>query len=187
MRSAFLLPLIVSTSFITGCASLLPSSKQETAHDWGGYDNVKANYDLIVPYETDFQAACKLGFDPQKTPNVRTLNHAQVVEAVLPSPIQMNGGVPKGLVDCMKAQDACYGFFIEPTRIDKRRVGNFFLDYLNFRKETRTTGWRFSALIVIVDNKVVYKQWSGSPNILEEEVSRNPLGPLQGLNVIDMF
>lgn len=172
---------------MTGCASLLPSVDQETAHEWRGYDSVKANYDLIVPYTTDFEAVCKLGFDPKKTPNVKTLNHAQVVEAVLPSPIQTNGGVPQGLMDCMKAQEGCHGYLIEPTRIKRKRVGNFWLDFLNFKKETVTSGWRFSALIVIVDQKVVYKQWSGSENILEEEVSRNPLGPFQGMNVIDMF
>jgi len=43
-----------------------------------------------------------------------------------------------------------------------------------------TTGWKFGALIVVIDNKVVYKQWSGSPRIEETDLRRNPLGPLQG-------
>jgi hypothetical protein len=70
---------------------------------------------------------------------------------------------------------------MEPNRLNKKRVGNFMLDFMNFRRDTITTGWKFGALIVIVSDKVVYKQWSGSPNIQEETLQRNPLGPLQGV------
>jgi hypothetical protein len=100
---------------------------------------------------------------------------------VLPPPIQQDGDVPEGIRACIKAQEACQGFFMEPKQLKKKRVGNFMLDFMNFKRETVTTGWRFGALIVIVDNKVVYKQWSGSPNIQEESVHRNPLGPLQSI------
>ena len=81
----------------------------------------------------------------------------------------------------MKAQDGCIGYFMEPSRIDRKRVGNFMLDFLNFKRDTLTTGWKFGALIVVVDDKVVFKQWSGRPRIEETELRRNPLGPLQGL------
>ena len=42
-------------------------------------------------------------------------------------------------------------------------------------------GLLFGALIVVIDNRVVYKQWSGRPRIEETELRRNPLGPLQGI------
>jgi hypothetical protein len=103
------------------------------------------------------------------------------VQTVLPPPIQGNGAVPPGILECIKAQDACQGYYMEPRRLKKDRVGNFMLDFMNFKRETVTTGWKFGALIVIVGDKVVYKQWSGSPNILEESVQKNPLGPLQGM------
>ena len=54
------------------------------------------------------------------------------------------------------------------------------LDFMNFKRDTHTTGWKFSALIVIIEDKVVYKQWSGNPNIDRNESQNNPLGPLQG-------
>jgi hypothetical protein len=34
--------------------------------------------------------------------------------------------------------------------------------------------------VVMVDDRVVYKQWSGQPQVRETRVSRNPLGPFQG-------
>ena len=60
------------------------------------------------------------------------------------------------------------------------RVGSFFLDFLNFRRTTEITGWRFNAVVVLKDDVVVYKLWGGRPMIKELNESRNPLGPLQG-------
>lgn len=166
---------------LSACASLLPTSQDKSVQPWKSFEEAKASYDRIEPFVTDLEAVRALGFDPLKTPNMQILNHAQVVHAVVPAPIQDNGIVPPGILVCIKAQDACQGFFMEPNRINKNRVGNFLLDFMNFRRETLTTGWKFGALIVVVEDKVVYKQWSGTPNIVEESVQKNPLGPLQGL------
>ncbi len=51
---------------------------------------------------------------------------------------------------------------------------------LNFKRDTLVSGWKSAALIVVIDNVVVYKQCSGSPRIEQTELRRNPLGPLQG-------
>ena len=64
--------------------------------------------------------------------------------------------------------------------LKKKRAGNFWLDALNFKRLTETTGWRFTGLIVLKDDLVVYKLWGGQPSIQEAETSRNPLGPFQG-------
>jgi hypothetical protein len=55
------------------------------------------------------------------------------------------------------------------------------LDFLNFRRNTVTTGWKFSALIVVIDDTDVYKQWDGQPKIETTEARTNPLGPLQSM------
>jgi len=47
--------------------------------------------------------------------------------------------------------------------------------------QTNTLGWQFDALIILQDDLVVYKLWSGKPNILLQEEERSPLGPLQGV------
>jgi len=180
MNARRLLPLLLLSLSLSACKALLPSSEEEVGPRWSRFDEVKASYDRIVPYQTDMSTVRELGFDPYKTANTRILNHAQVVQAVLPQPLPDDGFMPPGIRDCIRAQEACRGYHIEPQHIDHKRVGNFWLDFLNFRRETVTTGWRFGALIVVVNDKVVYKQWSGSPNIHEESTHSNPLGPLQG-------
>ena len=73
------------------------------------------------------------------------------------------------------------GYLMQSSRISRKRIGNFPLDFLNFRRTTLTTGWKFEALIVVVDTMVVFKQWSGQPKIETTELQANPLGPLQGM------
>ena len=53
------------------------------------------------------------------------------------------------------------------------------LDLLGFRKKTEITGWEFDAIIVMIDDKVVYKIWAGSPMSAEHRDSKKPLGLLQ--------
>ena len=55
------------------------------------------------------------------------------------------------------------------------------LDSLNFKRRTEISGWRFTGLIVLKDDLVVYKLWGGQPSIKESEETRNPLGPFQGV------
>ncbi len=169
------------TSLLAGCSSLLPSSEQQVSNGWNDFEGVKKSYDQIVPYVTDMDTVRQLGFDPFKTPNMQILNHSQVVSAVLPSPLLDRADIPRGIQDCMQAREACIGYLMEPSRLDRQRVGNFVLDFLNFKRDTLITGWKFGALIVVINNKVVYKQWSGNPRIEETESRRNPLGPLQGI------
>jgi len=172
--------LLMIVSLVTGCTSMLPSSKQDDRNRWKDFEEVKKSYDQIIPYTTDMDAVRKLGFDPFATPNTQILNYSQVVKAVLPIPIQEQLTIPQGVMDCMKAQEGCVGYMIEPSRIHHKRMGNFMLDFMSFKRDTLTTGWKFAALIVVIENKVVYKQWSGNPNIEKNESQTNPLGPLQG-------
>jgi len=170
---------LLSAIVLAGCSSLLPTGQEKSVQPWGTFEDAKASYDKIEPFVTDVDGVRELGFDPFNTPNIKILNHIQVVQTVLPPPMQENGEIPRGIRECMNARDACQGFFMEPKHLNRKRVGNFLLDFMNFKRETVTTGWKFGALIVVVENKVVYKQWSGSPNIKEESLQRNPLGPFQ--------
>ncbi len=166
---------------LTGCTSMLPSSKQDVSNHWRDFEDAKRSFDQIIPYSTNMNTVRELGFDPFKTPNMQILNHSQVVRAVLPSPVPEQMQIPPGILDCIKAQEGCIGYFMEPSRIYRQRDGNFLLDFLNFRRNTTVTGWKFGALIVVINNLVVYKQWSGRPQIEETELQRNPLGPLQSV------
>lgn len=159
---------------------MLPAARQDISNPWKDFADAKAAYDKIVPYRSDLEAVRNLGFSSQ-TANVQLLNEAQVVNAVLPSPLKDKTTIPNGIKDCMQRQDDCTGYLMEPSHITQTRVGNFLLDFLNFKRNTVTSGWKFSALVVVIDQVVVYKQWSGEPRIESVDLRINPLGPLQSM------
>lgn len=171
--------VLFHAALLCGCSHLLPGLKREVSNPWPDFAGVKQSSDEIVPYQTTMEAVRKLGFDPYVTPNMQILNQAQVVDAALPSPLQERSSIPRGIVDCMDAGSRCVGYALEPSRIQAQRVGYLLLDLLNFRRNTVTTGWKFAALIVVIDDQVVYTQWSGQPQIETTVRSINPLGPLQ--------
>jgi len=173
--------LVLPSLVLTACSGMLPNAKQAVSTPWSDFEGAKSSYDQIIPFATTMQTVRDLGFDPYKTANMKVLNQAQVVNAVLPSPLQDPSTIPKGIADCMRVQDGCVGYLMEPSKIDQKREGSFFLDFLNFRRNTVTTGWKFSALIVVIDDTVVYKQWHGEPKIETTDQRTNPLGPLQSM------
>jgi predicted SprT family Zn-dependent metalloprotease len=69
-------------------------------------------------------------------------------------------------VKCLNARDACRGWELNVARISKARTGTFFADFINFKRRTETTGWRFNALLLMVN---------------DVEVNTNPLGPFQDM------
>lgn len=178
-KTVFLLLLV---GLLGGCANLLPGLKREVSNPWTDFAAAKQSFEEIVPYQTTMQTVRNLGFDPYITPNMQVLNQAQVIEAVLPSPLQERSTIPQGILDCMQAGPNCVGYAMEPSRIELQRIGYFLLDLLNFRRDTVTTGWKLSVLIVVIDNQVVYKQWSGQPQIHTTVLRTNPLGPLQSID-----
>lgn len=166
---------------VAGCSSMLPKADQKTVSPWHDFEEVKAAYDLVTPGQSDRERVHGLGFDPTTRPNVQILNYSEIANATLPRESLVAGvELPAGIRACIQAQDRCVGYSLEETRIKRDRTGNFWTDFLNFRRETSIKGWRFKALFVLVDGTVVFKQWSGQPNIQEISVSRNPLGPFQG-------
>lgn len=174
-----LFALLLFAALAAGCANLLPSIEQEVTTPWADFDAAKRSFDQIEPYQTKLQTVRKLGFGPDHLPNMQVLNRSQVVQAALPSPLQDGATVPRGILDCMRAGAGCVGYAMEPSHMEHRRVGNVVLDLLNFRRDTVTTGWKFATLIVVVDETVVYKQWSGQPAIQTTYRRTNPLGLLQ--------
>jgi hypothetical protein len=67
---------------------------------------------------------------------------------------------------------------LDHRQIHRDRVGNFFLDIVNFKRRTASSGWRFGAVVLVVEDHVVHKSWSGVPAISEVEENLNPLGSL---------
>jgi len=169
-------PLIVLLSLLSGCQGLLPTVRETTPSAWENYDEAKAAFDSVVPYQTSMDDLKKLGFDPFTTPNITILTYLDIGRSLPARPLEE---FDPGIQDCIRAEAACHAFEFEPGDIKKKRTGNFWLDFFNFRRKIKHTGWKFKALIIVVDNTVVYKLWGGNPIVNEETDIKNPLGPLQ--------
>ena len=59
---------------------------------------------------------------------------------------------------------------------------NFPLATANTSREPSLCGWSASMLLLLVDDVVVYKLWSGTPRVEERGKETNPLGPAQDLS-----
>ena len=172
-----------AVAFIGNCSTLLPSAKQYTESPWESHDAVKNAYDHIVPGQTTLKELAGLGFDPFVTPNVEFLNYLDIIQKFMPNQSIRIEDLDPAIQTCLKVKELCTGLKVSPEWASNKRYGNLFLDMFNFDRKTRTSGWRFEALLVVVDNVVVYKLSSGQPKVLRDENRRNPLGPLQDIRV----
>lgn len=173
LSCSFLLVLLTSA-----CSSMLPSAQTEATH-FHTFDEARAAVEAVVPMKSDRRALEKNGFNPAAHPNTKLLTHSDVVRLFVPTALLKREDLDPGILVCIEARDACRGMEITGSRIAKVRSGNFLADFSNFRRHTETTGWRFNALILFVDDLVVYRSWGGQPEVREIEVTTNPLGPLQ--------
>jgi len=166
--------------FLTGCGSLLPSVKEETKMDsWNTFDEAKTAFEKIIPDETTKDDLQKIGFEPGKTPNLRILTHLDIIQLFMANPSIRKDDLAPGIKSCIDAKENCSAYEIKIRSIANKRYGSVFLDLLNFKRRTNQTGWKFDALIVMVNGTVVHKLWGGTPIIDEYREVKNPLGPLQ--------
>ena len=171
---------LLASLLLGGCAELLPKARIEVASSWHSYEQAREAIERIVPYQTTTADLKARGIDPFVTPNVQLLNFSEIV---LRFPV--SGSMPldkldRGLRECLEAGKACQGYSVAALHTKRDRVGNFWLDALQFHRTIDVTGWSFHALILVVDNRVVYVLHGGRPLIKEQETSKQPLGPLQG-------
>lgn len=174
------IPTLLLALLLTGCATWLPESRTDTT-PFKSYDEARAALEALVPMQSDRAALVENGFFPGKHPNTTLLTHADVVRRFVPSAILRREDLDPGVLYCLESRDACHGLEIVGAKIARERKGSFWADFLNFQRRTETTGWRFTALVLLVNDTVVYRSWSGQPMIDEKEVTRNPLGPFQDI------
>jgi hypothetical protein len=84
-----------------------------------------------------------------------------------------------GLRQCLEAGKACTGYSINVRDVKRDRVGGFWKDTLGFKRVVDVSGWTFNALVLLVGDQVVYTLYGGQPNLREQEITRQPLGPVQ--------
>ncbi len=166
---------------LSGCAGVLPRSMETTQSPWDSFTTAKDAFDKIAAGSTTLEGLRKLGFDPDTGTNVRVLSYLDLQQRFMPTQSVTRADLDPSVRACIEQHDACSGLEVKPQVTERRRVGNAFLDVFEFQRETVTTGWSFYALVLLQDDTVVYKTWSGAPNIQSRQKETNPLGPLQDL------
>lgn len=181
MESMWKLLVTIVLSLLTGaCSSLLPTAHTDTT-SFQSFEEARAAVEALVPMKSDRAALEKNGFSPTKHPNTNILTHADVVRRFVPTTLLRREDLDPGILACLEARDACRGLEIIGVKIARERKGNFFADFFNFKRHTETTGWRFNALVLLVNDRVVFRSWGGQPAVHEVEETRNPLGPFQDI------
>lgn len=180
-RILYRLLLVGACLGFAGCSQLLPRGTVEVKGVWGSFDEARASFDKIVPYQTRVEDLEAIGIVPRVTPNITVLSYSDVLQRFVPSPVINPAELDDPIRDCISAKTACSGYEIDQRFIKRERVGNFWADFLGFKRETDVKGWRFRGLVLIKDQLIIYKLVSGEPLISEKELNRNPLGPFQGL------
>jgi hypothetical protein len=167
-----------------GCASwgVLPSTTENTQTPFQTYRSAEDAFNQVKPFVTTTRELKVRGFDPYSTPNIRVLNYLDLLPRFLPQQSMKADDLDPAVQACLTAREKCQGWLAEPSISAKDRTGNVALDVLGFERETTSTGWKASMLLLVQNGVVVYKLWSGTPSILEVKTEKKPLGPLQDLS-----
>lgn len=162
-----------------GCSSLLPSERAEVLSPFVDYLDAEQRFGQATLGKTRRAELFSLGFDPLAQGNCKMLSFIDVRLLFVQPNIPLDY-LPDGLIQCLQAKERCIGYAFDFNKTDTQRVGSFWADAFNFRKQRELHGWSFRAVFVLVDDVLVHKVSNGEPNIRRFEVKRNPLGPLQG-------
>ncbi len=175
------LALVLTT---TGCKSLFSSTSQRSRTPWENFDAAQTAYDKVIPHKTTITELKSLGFDPLTTPNIKILTYLDLIQRFIPNSSITIQDLQPDVRDCIESKDCCHAYEMDLDLTDSKRYGNLALDVFGFNRKTRTTGWRFKALVIVKDDVVAYKLRSGEPNVNRLEQKKKPLGPLQELDNI---
>lgn len=168
---------------LSACASdILPSTSHETAGPFPSYEIAEIGYRVIQPGVTTSGKLRELGIDPKTTPNLRVINYVEVMRIFMPTDTVALKDLDPAVQGCIGSKTACVGYVLTPGGTATQRDGDIALDVLGFQRKTQSTGWAASMLLLLVDDVVVYKLWSGTPRSDERNAETNPLGPAQDLS-----
>jgi len=164
---------------LQACSSALPSNREEVDSPWNSFEEAKSAFDKIQINKTDKLHLKEIGYDPYTTPNITILNYLDIVQRFIPNSSITMADLDPLLAECLDAKSDCMGIETKMSSISTDRYGNAVLDVLNFERNTRVTGWQFNSIIILHNDKVVYKLWSGTPLVNKDIQSDRPLGPIQ--------
>lgn len=176
--------ILLTLASLAGCTSLLPGSKETSGNPttaWQSYEQAAEAFAKITPGITTVAELATLRLDPRTNPNITVLHNFEVRERFIPNNKVTAADLDGGVRQCVEARATCVGWEINQTAMQKKRTGNAALDMMKMRRETHSSGWRFTGLLLIKDGVVLYKLASGQPLIHEIASSEDILGPLQAI------
>jgi hypothetical protein len=164
---------------LTGCSHLLPADRSDTRSSFESFEAAQQALDKVVPFRTTIDELGALGFDVHSNANVSLIPYPELVARLAPNPSVPLDALDPGIRECILSRMACETYEFRIGQESRRREGGFWADFLNFRRTTEVTGWRFEARVVVRGGVVLFRNWGGEPRIARTELQRNPLGPLQ--------
>jgi hypothetical protein len=171
--------LTLVCALLVGCSSLLPRGRTDTPVPFASFEEARDAAERIVALQTRTTELKTLGFDVQSGTNMTLIPYPDIVARLTPHPNVPLLKLDTGIRQCVDAQSACRGYLFRFERQDRRREGNFWLDFFNLRRTTYVRGWWFEALIVVSDDTVLFRNFAGQAHTDRVERQSNPLGPFQ--------
>ena len=171
---------ISSCLLLCSCANVLPRGDSERPSGFDSFEAAARAFDAVVAYRTTVEQLSELGFDLQSSANVTLIQYPQLTGRLAPDRGVPFEAIDPGIRDCIVARLACQAYEFNFGREASRREGGFLSDFLNFRRTTRVTGWRFEGLLAVRDGVVLFRSHGGEPRTDRTDRQVNPLGPLQG-------
>lgn len=141
--------LALAAASLGACSMLLPRQKTTTEDSWTHFEDARAAIERIVPFQSRRAELHAARIDPYQNPAITIVNYSDLVQRFAVGPTVRADELDRGIRECLVAGKSCSGYQIEVRRIDKNRVGSFWLDTLNFKREVDRRGWTFRALILI--------------------------------------
>ena len=176
--------VLVLVGWVGGCSSLLPRTKETSggvATAWQSYEEAEQAFAKITPGTTSVRELAALRLDPRTNPNISVVPRFAVMQRFMVNNTVTLADLDDGVRDCISAQNACVGWEIDQTAMQRKRNGNPALDMLKMQRETHSSGWHFTGLLLIKEGVVIYKLAGGQPLIHEVASSEDILGPLQAI------
>lgn len=170
---------VLAAAGLAGCKAMLPKTSSDPRIGFDSFEQAEQALDRVVPYRTTLQDLETLGFKVRDSANVVRIGYPDSIARLAPNSAVPMSTLDSGIRECIAARDACSLYEFHFGRRETRRVGNFLLDFFNFQRRTHVTGWRFTALVALKLDTVVFATHSGESRIDHVEERRNPLGPLQ--------
>jgi hypothetical protein len=161
---------------VSACSSLLPRSSRSDS-PFRSFEEAKEAFDAVEVGRTRTDELRALRIDPERQ-GVTLLSGAQLLPLYLPhegATVDLHG---EGLRTCAQSGERCEGWVVDVERDRRRRTGNWFLDVLRFKRVKDQRGFDFTGVMLVLDDVVVHKIWSGSRKRMQT-TEVQPLGLLQ--------